>query len=121
MTPRSAANAGLQEGQNIGSWNRLRLGLAAALVFQVAVSQTAIADNDAVRNADEFHVGKLDTGAGLLVAVVQQHFKASGGQLGVELVGSLAYHFGFIAQRYQRNLEWRQGVVPRSEEHTSEL
>jgi hypothetical protein len=42
------------------------------LVFHVAILQSALADDDTVRDADQFKVGEHDAGA--LVAVIQQHF-----------------------------------------------
>src|SRR5690606_32038494 len=77
-SPPSAADTLLEELQDAIQSNVLAFGVAAALVLQGAFAQAAVADHDAVRDADQLHVGELHAGAGLLVAIVQQHFVTGG-------------------------------------------
>ncbi len=83
-----------------------------ALVFQITFGQASVADHDTVRDTDQFHVGELDARAGLLVAVVEQYFKTGSRQVGVEFVRRFTNGVRLVAQRDQRNLERREGVVP---------
>src|SRR5476649_587996 len=108
----SAVDTTLDERQHVSDSQGLCVRLGAALVFKIAFSQTTVTDHDAVRNPDQLHVGELDTRAGLLVAIIEQHFETGGGQFGVQLVGCLANSFGFVAQGHQRDLERCQRVAP---------
>ena len=82
----SAFHAALNERQHVSNCKGLRLRLGTALVFQIPFGQTPITDHDAMRDADQFHVCELDARAGFLVAVIEQHFKTGGFQLGVQFV-----------------------------------
>src|SRR5690606_7647800 len=82
------------------------------LVLPGALCEPAIADDDAVWNADQFHIGKFDARARLFVTVIKQNFKAGGREVGVELVGRFAHRFVLVLHRYQCDLEGGQRVRP---------
>ena len=83
-----------------------RRGIAAALVFQVAFLQAALADHDAVRHADQFPVGEHH--ARTHAAVVDDHVHAGRLQLGIQLLGLGLDHFAaVIAHRAQHHFERR--------------
>jgi hypothetical protein len=58
-------------------WDQLHLGVAPALVLDLAVVEVLVADDDPVRDADQLHVREHEAGAG--VAVVEQHLDADRG------------------------------------------
>jgi hypothetical protein len=93
-----------------------RLGIGPALVLQLAFLQAALADHDAMRDADQFHVGEHDAGA--LVAVVEHDIDAGLLEVGVKLVGgSLDGLALVIAHRHDADFErgdGRRQMMPRS-------
>ena len=91
----SFRNAGQRAERHV-----LRLVVAPALVLGVAAGQAALAEHHAVRDADQLHVGEQHAGA--LVAVVEQHVDAGGGELGVQLVGRRAHRRALADSRSAR-------------------
>src|SRR5450631_713995 len=91
---------GLYIGYGVRHRNFRRLGLAPVSIFEISGAQAALADHDAVRNADELRIGELHPGAG--VAIVQQYIGARLVELLIQPVGRLAHALGFlIVEGYQ--------------------
>ncbi len=83
-----------EERRDVRHRHRRRRRLAAPLVFDLALLQPAIADRDAMRNADQLEISKHH--ARTLAAVVQQHFHARGLEFVVQLVGQRLDAFAAI-------------------------
>ena len=73
----------MYELRHILQGGNLRRSVMPALIFDIAFFQSAIADDNTMRDADQFQVGKHHTRT--LVAVVQQHFNTGRSQFGIEL------------------------------------
>src|SRR6476661_6817860 len=85
--------------------------IAAMLVLDHAFLQAALADHDAVRDADELLVGEQHAGA--LVTVVEEHLDAGAGDLGVQHLRGGLHRFALaIAERDDGHREGRHGVGP---------
>ncbi len=98
-------------GDGVGERDRLRGLVAPPLVFDLALLQSALADHDAMRNADQFHVGEHH--ARPLVAVVEQHVEAGGREIGVKFFRGLAHGRAFAhADRHDREFERRHRQRP---------
>src|SRR3989338_2573450 len=88
-----------------------RLLVAPPLVFNKAVGRALVAEDEAVWDADQVHVGEDDAGA--LVAVVEEHLEAGGGKLVVELVHRFLHRRRLlVADWHKRDLERRDGAGP---------
>ena len=72
---------------------RVIFRVPAALVFQQALVQPLVANDQAMGDADAFHVREHEAGA--FVPVVEEDLDAGGGQFLVEDLGGLAYPVGF--------------------------
>src|SRR5579862_6010464 len=108
---RTQAYAGFDLGDRIREGDGLRAFVAAALVFDLALLQSAVADHEAMRDTDQFHVGEHDARA--LIAVIQQHFDAGRRQLGIKFFRGLAYAGTLAhADRHYCELEWRDRERP---------
>ena len=55
----------------------------------VPAVEAALADDHAMRNAEQFGVGELDPGTG--IAIVVQYVDAGGAELGIERLGRRAH------------------------------
>ena len=64
----------LQCGQNVRQRDLCLVTRAAVPVFNDAVAQAALADDEAVGNADQVGICKFDAGA--CIPIIQQHFDA---------------------------------------------
>src|SRR6266852_4935051 len=85
--------------------------VAAMLVLDDAVLQAALADDDAMRNADELLVGEEDARA--LLAIVKEDLEARARELGVELFGgSLHRRALLVAERDHCDHERRDRIGP---------
>src|SRR5882672_5780999 len=98
-----------QVRSRLGTRKLLRFLVAPCLIFDYALLQAALADDDTMGNADQFHVGEHDARA--LVPVVEQHFNASGRQVLVQSIGSFTHRGALaVADRDERHLEWRDRI-----------
>ena len=75
-----------QQRHDFGQRDRRRGGIAPRLVFDLALFQSALADGDAVRDADQFEIGEHHAGA--LAAIVEQHLDAGRLELVVQLIAA---------------------------------
>src|SRR5258708_24736171 len=64
-----------------------RFGLAAMTIFQIPRGETALPDDDPVRNSDELGIGEFNARTG--VAIVEQYVDAGGIELLVQRIGGL--------------------------------
>src|ERR1700732_4914601 len=72
----------------------LAFRITSIAVLEFACFQSALTDNQAVRNAQQLRVREFDARAG--VAVVVQHLNPGGCELCIEPIGDLANPCGFL-------------------------
>src|SRR3990172_7515477 len=88
-----------------------RLLVAPPLVFNHALGQALVAEDEAAWDADQVHVGEDDAGA--FVAVVEEPLEAGGGELVVELVHRFLHRRRLlVTDRHERDLERRDRIGP---------
>src|SRR5688500_5642564 len=98
--------ARLHEARGLGERHLGRRGIAAVLVLDHTFLQAAVADHDAVRDADQLLVGEEHAGA--LVAIVEERLDPRPGELGIELLGRGLHRLASpVAHRNQRHHEGR--------------
>ena len=66
-------------------WEVLALAGAAMAVFERAGLETALADDDAMRDAEQFRIGEFDAGA--RIAIIVEHLDTGCSELGVQGIG----------------------------------
>src|SRR3546814_9259953 len=100
------------------------------LVFELLRREALVADDDAMRNADQFSVGEHRTGT--VAAIVERNVDAGSGQFVVQFFSRLLHRRRLVAaDRTDDDAKRCDRVRPddavgikglfRSEEHTSEL
>src|SRR5579862_1089353 len=95
----------------IGHGNLRRRRVAPVLVLDHAFLQAAIADHDAVRDADELLVGEQHAGA--LVAIVEERFDSRRDELRVEFLRRILHRLALaIAERDDGDRERRYRIGP---------
>src|SRR3989344_4823583 len=98
-------------GDGVAQRNLARRFVAPALVLDHALGEALVAEYDAMRNADEVHVGEHYTRA--FVAIVEQYLKAGSGEVGVETVNRLAHASRLvIADGHERDVERGDCIRP---------
>src|SRR3546814_10783448 len=86
------------------------------LVFELLRREALVADDDAMRNADQFSVGEHRTGT--VAAIVERNVDAGSGQYVVPFFSRLLHRRRLVAADRTDDDAKR---CDRSEEHTSEL
>ncbi len=84
---------------------------APVLIFDQSLFQSALADDESVRDADQIHVGEHD--AGPLIAVIEQYVEAHHLPRVLEPLRRLGDGCGFVhADRHHADLKRRDGIRP---------
>src|SRR5580704_9532474 len=81
----SSPHARTQEGERFVRGELGAGAVAAMAVLELARLEAALAHHQAMRDAEQLGVREFDAGA--RVAIIEQHFDAGGGELGVQAVG----------------------------------
>src|SRR5260221_158095 len=96
----------ISASQSTAERELLRFLVAPALIFDHALLEAAFADDDAVGNADELHVGEHR--ARPLVAIVEEHLETGFGQRAIYRFGGIAHRAALaVADRDQGDMERR--------------
>ena len=87
------------------------LTVASALVFEHAAVEALVADDDAMRDAEQFVVRELD--AGTRIPIVEHGVEARCRQFGIKALGHFLHAWRFLhVHRDQRQVEGSEGFRP---------
>src|ERR1700716_1504770 len=86
---RSTSQVRADECERIVEREFLAFRITSIAVLEFACFQSALTDNDAVRNAQQLRIREFDPRAG--VPVVVQHLDSGGSELRIQPVGDLAH------------------------------